>query len=145
MRMATEIAEVCEDAADHAGIARCHTGGTALPAAEPGRYAATGYSTSAVRDRATAADAGGSGDGGAGGGGAVGDAVVAEDAAADDGVFSSWDSQVVEDVPVAVLELTFAPEVRPQIWLQMIFARDLVFLAWWSVEPRRPSSVIPWE
>ena len=44
--------------------------------------------------------------------------------------FSSWDSQVVEDVPVAVLELTFAPEVRPQIWLQMIFARDLVFLAW---------------
>jgi hypothetical protein len=44
--------------------------------------------------------------------------------------FSSWESRVLEDVPVAVLELQFGPEVFPQIWFQMIFARDLAFLAW---------------
>ncbi len=44
--------------------------------------------------------------------------------------FSSWESRVLEDVPVAVLELTFAPDVFPTNWYRMLFARDLPFLAW---------------
>jgi hypothetical protein len=44
--------------------------------------------------------------------------------------FSSWESRVAEDAPVAVLALQFGPETQPAIWFQMIFSRDLVFLAW---------------
>lgn len=44
--------------------------------------------------------------------------------------FASWNSRVLEDRPVAVLEIDFAPDVQPRIWVQMLFARDLVFLAW---------------
>jgi hypothetical protein len=44
--------------------------------------------------------------------------------------FASWDAQVPPDSPVMVLELDFAPGVQPRIWVQMIFRRDLVFLAW---------------
>ncbi|HKG26528.1 MAG TPA: hypothetical protein VKB09_12830 [Thermomicrobiales bacterium] len=44
--------------------------------------------------------------------------------------FSSWDSHVLPDQPVAVLELNFAPGVPPRIWAEMIFRRDLPFLAW---------------
>jgi hypothetical protein len=44
--------------------------------------------------------------------------------------FASWDSRVLSDAPVVVLELTFAPETSPNLWVQMIARRDLPFLAW---------------
>jgi hypothetical protein len=44
--------------------------------------------------------------------------------------FSDWEARVLADVPVVVLELTFAPETFPNLWVQMIASRDLPFLAW---------------
>jgi hypothetical protein len=44
--------------------------------------------------------------------------------------FSSWQAQVLPDAPVLVLELDFAPGIQPAVWAQMLFRRDLVFLAW---------------
>lgn len=44
--------------------------------------------------------------------------------------FASWNARALPNSPVAVLELEFAMEVQPRIWAQMIYQRDLVFLAW---------------
>jgi hypothetical protein len=44
--------------------------------------------------------------------------------------FATWDARVLADPPIVVLELGFAPDVQPRIWLQMIAGRDLPFLAW---------------
>jgi hypothetical protein len=34
------------------------------------------------------------------------------------------------DEPIAVAEITFAPDVQPRLWIQMLARRDLPFLAW---------------
>jgi hypothetical protein len=44
--------------------------------------------------------------------------------------FASWDAHALPDSPIAVLELDFAAGVQPRIWVEMIYQRDLVFLAW---------------
>jgi hypothetical protein len=44
--------------------------------------------------------------------------------------FSSWEVHALPVQPVTVAELTFAPDVQPRIWIQMIAHRDLPFLAW---------------
>jgi hypothetical protein len=44
--------------------------------------------------------------------------------------FGDWTASLAESGPVVNLELTLAPEVPAGIWLQMLFNRDLVFLAW---------------
>jgi hypothetical protein len=44
--------------------------------------------------------------------------------------FSSWAAHAVPDSPIAVLELRFAPDVPPALWVDMINRRDLPFLAW---------------
>jgi hypothetical protein len=44
--------------------------------------------------------------------------------------FSSWAAHAVPDSPIAVLELHFAPDVPPSLWVDMINRRDLPFLAW---------------
>ena len=44
--------------------------------------------------------------------------------------FASWEVRALPDVPVTVIELTFAADVQPSIWLDLVFRRDLPFLAW---------------
>jgi hypothetical protein len=44
--------------------------------------------------------------------------------------FSSWDVHALPDEPIAVAEITFAPDVQPRLWIQMLARRDLPFLAW---------------
>jgi hypothetical protein len=44
--------------------------------------------------------------------------------------FASSTANAVLDQPIAVLELNFAPDVLPALWVAMINRRDLPFLAW---------------
>jgi hypothetical protein len=44
--------------------------------------------------------------------------------------FASWAVHTLPDRPFAVLELRFAPDVQPTLWVEMISHRDLPFLAW---------------
>ncbi|MEA2532084.1 MAG: hypothetical protein QOG89_3728 [Thermomicrobiales bacterium] len=44
--------------------------------------------------------------------------------------FASWDARVLPNRPVAVLELNFAPGIQPRLWVEVIFRRDMPFLAW---------------
>jgi hypothetical protein len=45
-------------------------------------------------------------------------------------MFAAWSVHVVEDEPVARVELELAPDRPPGILLQMLFNRELGFLAW---------------
>lgn len=45
-------------------------------------------------------------------------------------LFASWDVRSEQDAPVLDVDLTLAEDVTAGIWLQLIFRRDLLFLAW---------------
>ena len=45
-------------------------------------------------------------------------------------MFAVWSVQVVEDEPVARVELALAPDRPPGVLLQLLFNRELGFLAW---------------
>lgn len=45
-------------------------------------------------------------------------------------LFAAWEGHTVPGQPVAVLEITFAPDVPAGMWTRLIFARDTPFLAW---------------
>lgn len=44
--------------------------------------------------------------------------------------FATWTGESVAETSVARLELEFAEGVNPGTWLQMLFRRDLAFIAW---------------
>lgn len=44
--------------------------------------------------------------------------------------FESWDTRTLTDPPIMVLSITFADDSFSSFWMQFVFARDLLFIAW---------------